>query len=425
MAMGQNVPGTFVKLRRISTVAILVLQWQVGARGEDLSPSLGLSGSLRADYFQSSRTLDDAHDLIGGTVQLKGTARPVDNVKFGFEARSVGANVGHPSNADSSLVEGYIAVRQGPWDWRFGKQIIAWGRADGINPTDVISPRDYTVPLPFDEDQRLGAWALATNYAWSPEISLSVIWKAGFSPSSVPMSSDAGNAYTLIKPDDHAPELGVRLNRSGSDVDWSVSLYRGRSLLPHAGFQQPTSGTPLQLTYPSITMVGADMTTNVSTFGTRLEFAYTYPTNSNQTDQPGMQRNLYVVAGIDRTFFPRLNVNVQLFLRRAWDLSTGNLAPQYAAADQFNEAMFMQQRSQVTGMTMRIANYWLNDTLAAEVFVQRYFLNGDTFVQTMMTYAFTDSVRGTIGGRHYAGQGPQFGPLRKTNGAFAEIRYSF
>lgn len=54
------------------------------------------------------------------------------------------------------------------WDQTFyldvGRQIVVWGRADGINPTDNLSPRDYTRLVPDETDQRLGNDAIKLTY---------------------------------------------------------------------------------------------------------------------------------------------------------------------------------------------------------------------------------------------------------------------
>jgi hypothetical protein len=262
------------------------------------------------------------------------------------------------------------------------------------------------------------------SYAVSPELSVSLLWKTGFTPSTIPIPSQERSSYALSEPAHPGSHVGLRINRAGADIDWSVSVFRGRSLLPQAGPEQPDASLPLQLNYPVITMIGADLAKNFSEFGTRFEAAYVDPSGSAQPNEPGLRRNLYLVAGVDRTFFPRLNVNLQLFTRRSWELPD-QLEPRFVMAQNFNASTFMQQRARIYGMTMRISNAWLHDTLEAEVFVQRFFGEGDIFVQPKMTYAFSDSLRGTIGGQYYSGSGPQFGPLKRNNGLFVELRYSY
>jgi hypothetical protein len=384
--------------------------------------STTLTGAVRGDYFQSTKNLDDTRDLVGATVQLKGVVRREDTT-FRFEGRVTDPAIGRAAPASrGTLIEGYVGGHAQRWEWRLGKQIIAWGRADAINPTDVVSPRDFTVLLPFDSDQREGAWAALGNYAWSAETTLSVLWKPDFQPSVIPIATGERASYQFRRPRHPAAQWGVRLNRAGGDLDWSVSVFRGHSLLPHAGPDQ-VPGT-LNLSYPVITMVGADLARNFSVFGTRLEVAYVEPARRRRPDEPGLRRNVFLVAGVDRTFHPRLNINLQLFAKRSWDLPR-DLAPGAAEAQDFNAATFLQQREWVQGLTLRISNAWLHDTLEAEVFVQRFLRGRDTFVQPMLTYAFSDAIRATLGAQYYSGSGLQFGPLRRNRGIFTELRYSF
>ena len=49
-------------------------------------------------------------------------------------------------------------------DVRAGRQIIAWGRADGLNPTDNLTGEDLTLLAPDDDDRRLGTTALRASY---------------------------------------------------------------------------------------------------------------------------------------------------------------------------------------------------------------------------------------------------------------------
>lgn len=387
--------------------------------------AVSLSGSLRGDYFSSTRTLDDRRDLLGATFQLKGVARPNESTSIKFEARATQPAIGKATpEGDASLIEGYATWSADRWDWRIGKQIVAWGRADGINPTDVVTPRDITVQLPFDADQRTGVWGAVGSYALSSEASLSVLWKADFEPTVIPVPFGQRSTYRFRQPEQPLPQWGLRLNRAGGDMDWSISLFRGHSLLPHAGRHQPVSGSTLNLSYPVITMLGGDLATNFGPFGTRFEAAYTVPDDAPASNEPGLRRNLYVVAGIDHTIFPRLNINLQAFVRHAWGLP-GQLDPQYQLAQGFNAGTFMQQRPWVHGLTLRVSNAWLQDTLEAEIFIQRFLRDGGTYVQPMVTYAFTDALRGTVGGQYYAGSDAQLGPLRDNRGVFAEVRYSF
>ncbi len=43
---------------------------------------------------------------------------------------------------DSELYEAYLFWRRGSWDLKIGEQVVTWGSADLLNPTDTMNPRD-------------------------------------------------------------------------------------------------------------------------------------------------------------------------------------------------------------------------------------------------------------------------------------------
>ena len=91
----------------------------------------GLSGALRLDYYRSSKNLDDQTDFLGGTTQLK--ILPTFNKLLDgkIEARLTNPDIGDGGETHSKLLEGYATAHFDNADLRFGRQIVAWGRADG------------------------------------------------------------------------------------------------------------------------------------------------------------------------------------------------------------------------------------------------------------------------------------------------------
>lgn len=407
----------------MSALATAELDWPAGA-GDSAGPSLRLNGAIRSQYFRSSKALDERTDLVGLGVLLQGSAR-FDGALAKFDARIGDASLAASGEGYAELIQATVRWQQRQWDWRVGKQVVAWGRADGINPTDVLTPRDYTVLLPFDEDQRTGVWSLVGDYAWTPDLSVTVFMSPDFEPSTLALPPALRALAQSARPAfGEAAQFALKLNRAGPGLDWSLSAYRGRNLLPQAQVGSgATSASGLQLSYPMITMLGSDMARNWGDYGTRLEWAYVNPSGVDAPQRPGLRPYLFMVLGVDRTFYSNLNINLQWLLRRCW----GRPPPAWAAteADAFNAAAFVQHAQTVTGVSMRLAHHWLNQTLHAEVYMQRYVGAADLYLQPMLTYAVSDAVRASLGGQIYSGEGPQFGAMKRNRNWFAELRYSF
>jgi hypothetical protein len=362
-----------------------------GASGEALAKLLRGSrptAVLRTDYYQSSKRFDSETGFLGATAQLKLLPTLGSRVDGKLEARATNFSIADGGSTRTTLLEGYFSIHFDKSDLRVGKQIVAWGRADGLNPTDNLTPRDFVALLPFEDDQRFGTTAVRLDTALSQEHTVTLFVSPFFEPSKFPLPAE-GRSYRDKTPAHSVSnsEVGLRLNKVGVGLDWSVSYFRGFSLLPDPHL---IGNNTFELRYDRINVFGTDLARNYGRFGFRGEMAYVDPAIKNPY--------LYWIAGIDRTFFSNLNLNLQFFQRDA----IGN------------------------GITFRISNQWLNDTLEAEVFAVTNLTSANSFVRPLLTYAFTDHWKATIGGEIYRGAGDtQYGSLKSNRGMFAELRYGF
>ena len=105
------------------------------------------SGTWRSDYFQSSKSLDDSTGFVGATVQLKLLPSISEQIDAKLEVRATDAAIGRGAHTHARLLECYGTYHFGKADLRVGKQIVAWGRADGINPTDNLTPRTTRIDV--------------------------------------------------------------------------------------------------------------------------------------------------------------------------------------------------------------------------------------------------------------------------------------
>ncbi len=167
-----------------------------------------------------------------------------------------------------------------------GKQPLTWGRTDAINPTDNLTPRDWTDPL---REVRLSPWAVRVNVEkrrWEAELAL----VPRYAPSRLPR---LGGRWAPLEPGPLAdpafpaagpPELelelaaarfpatdlnnlqaGLRLGRRGTRTEWALSYYRGFDDAPHfdvdVGRPAPGAATlpvTLRPRYPRLEVAGAD-----------------------------------------------------------------------------------------------------------------------------------------------------------------------
>lgn len=386
----------------------------------------GLTGALRLDYYRSSKSLDDRTDFIGGTTQLKILPTLNKSLDGKIEARLSNPDMGDGGEAHSKLLEGYATAHFDNADLRFGRQIVVWGRADGINPTDNLTPHDYTVLLPFEDDQRFGTTALKLDWYLSTEHSLTFFTTPFFEPSKFPFPPSLSLRETRPARTLANSEVAVKFNKTGDGLDWSLSYFHGYSLLPQ---MHPLPASPiLELRYPEIDVIGADFARNFGRFGTRGEIAYIQTQDRQGQDPVAINPYWYAVAGIDRTFLDNLNINLQLvgrWVRHYTDPST-IADPSTRAAAATNAINFGLQKRANYGMSTRVGKKWFNDTLEAELLAFVNFGRGNSYLRPLVTYAFTDHTKATIGADLYRGaDDTSFGQLKRNQSVFSELRYSF
>jgi len=380
----------------------------------------------RADYYQSSNNLDGERNFFGGTLQAKALPRLTDWVDGKVELRLTAPDLRDRRGyrAQSQLLEGYTTLHFKRVDLRLGKQILAWGRADGINPTDNLTPRDYRVLLPLEEDQRFGTWGARLDTYLSQALTLEMFASTFFEPARFPLPT--GGADVVIQQPGHSVrngEVGVKLNKVSGAFDWSVSYYRGYSLLPTVA----SADSVFQLYYSRMQVIGADCARNYGRFGFRSEFAYVLPQDHPSADPNATRARLFWVSGLDRTFLENLNLNLQFFLRwmpryqKPGDLPDGTAR----VASELNAIIDGQEVRASPGITFRVSNQWLNNTLRAEILSLINLARGDYYLRPLITYDVSDRTRVLFGANLYGGpRDAPYGIQRPDNGLFTEIRYA-
>lgn len=400
------------------------------AQDENIDPSplslANLSGSMRGSFWSISNNPSGNNELGITELWLKATPRIGQDAVLVMEGWARDTDVSRTGKTESVLRESYLSASNGDADIRIGKQIIVWGRADQLNPTDNLSPRDNTLFTGQSDDQRKGALALKTTYNIR-STAVSGIWLPHFHPNTQPIEAVQGAVFSETVP--VGDQFAFKLEQSGQAVDWSLSYFRGFDLNPDISISAISPGAlDLSLQHHRIRVLGADTATVVGRYGLRAEAAYTWTEDAMGTDPFVKNPFFYGVIGGDRTFFEYLNVNVQYFVRYV-----SNYNDPHAIADPLIRSVALQQAvasNQLDhfqhGASFRISDNWLHETLTAEVAAVVNFTRRDYLLRPKLSYALDDHWKGYLGANLYRGGSDTFfGLLRNYSAVFAEIRYSF
>ena len=301
--------------------------WGVGAPWTDSDTNAGrfslgttnFTGKLDAYYGNSSAYAEatlsyDAVNTAGG------------NLTEGF---------------DLSLGELWADYTESFWGVRIGRQKAAWGKADGIDITNVLCPSDMSsLAAMTGDDSKLAVDAIRLSLSGN-QFTADAYWIPFFTPSALPLSE--GNALrkflvpstfelpipamntTLILPvaigELEKPELalwngeyGLRVSGYLSAFDLSLYGFYGWDDTPFLDYSMtygapadpsnPATAMPNGLTvsgkYERMVMLGADAALPIGETVLRLEGAF-FPQRHFQKEEGGtLQKNqLSALAGID------------------------------------------------------------------------------------------------------------------------------
>src|SRR5207249_7539329 len=140
------------------------------------------------------------------------------------------------------------------------------------------------------------------------------------------------------------------------------------SLLPAARPIELIPVPSIELNYPKIDVLGADFARNLGQFGLRGEIAYIRPHQDQSTGSERLRPTLFYVFGGDRAF-GALNVNLQFVGRYVYGYRDVSdiVVPALQELALQNAVTFGQRDRATYGITVRIADRWLNDRLEAEL----------------------------------------------------------
>jgi hypothetical protein len=417
---------------RVVGLAALAVILPGAASAQEAAPSaadrLALTGSLRAGYWWSDRELEDRNSFTPVSLWLKAT--PDLGSGFSIQAEGWAADEGplRGKGPRGELREGFLAWRGDTVDLSIGRRIVAWGRADRINPTDVVGSRDYTLLFSDDSDQRRGSLMATASYLIG-DLTLTALWLPEYRPTVFPIRKPPG--FRVRQPDGRfdAGQFAVRIDQTGGKFDWSLSYFDGIDRDPDARIEAAgPSGVDVLIVHRRLRQFGADFATNVGDYGFRGELAYAWPSTGGERNAFERRAFAALVLGADRNLTEHVNVNAQYLLHYMTDdTDFAAIADPVERLVASRAALLNNQRRRMQqGATFRIAYTGLNDTLVAELAAGGYFTDKSGGVRPKATYALSDTVKVIVGADIFFGADDSYyGQIKTNSTGYAELRYSF
>jgi len=425
-------------------------------------PPFTLNGYVRGDVFVGKTQDQDAAEMKANYGELGLQLRTAKMV-FGDGFADARFRYGLQGSTTATFVdirEAYVNAYLGPVDLRLGKQIIVWGRADALNPTNNLTPVDFRIRSPLEDDIRLGNVGARASLrlgvarvegVWMPTYLATELPNVGLPPGVV------FGPPTFPSPDLKNGLVAGRIHLELPSFETSISYLRGYAPLPgltlaDLQFSSTNPAVFVSRTAYDQQVLGFDFSTALGDVLTlRGEAAYRRPydwQNKSYAARPDLQ---YVV-GADHNF-GSLSVIVQYLGRYVfdWQKEPGTMRDPgellgilgdpmneagytdlvtnevNAELRQINQILFSQTARVQHVATLRFEWLALHEALSISALGLYNFTTQEWLVTPRIGWKLTDAMTAFVGAQVFMGPNDTlFGLIdQNLSAGYVELRFSF
>lgn len=381
------------------------------------------------DTYQAAR-IHDPYDFLSSRTRL----RLESWFSAGDATAFVSFNAIHNNVIEEStgfeIREAYIDYVTDNWDLRVGRQIIVWGKADGLAITDIISPWDYTEFLAQDfDDLRIPVDAVKWRLLFN-EADLEVVWLPKFQPAILAPPGTPWEFKTQFpkditisfneteKPDFNLKngEFGAKLSFYLPWADFSLSAFYTYDDLPTMHRMVTKSGDQtsvlLQPKYHRSTFVGAAFSVPYGALVFRGESAFYFDKRFEPQD--------FLSEQIFESNFLRSMLGVDITPGNDWTISI-QLMDDFIV--DFNPEINGDEHSVLA--TLSISKKLFRQTLELGTFSFVGVNDANTFTRGYADYSLTDDLHLLFGLDVFTGDKGLLGQFNANDELWFKMKFSF
>lgn len=326
------------------------------------------SGDASFGLWSTNRLLDDAGTQASARVNLGLSAHAPGGLRLTAGAWLVDSPERLDGRRrDAGIRELELAATRASCAPALGRRLVLWGRADGINPTDRVSPVNHRRLTPRDADQRSGRDGLHLDCRpGAGRIQAHLLRGARLNevPLPVPDGVDVVRAR-----DAGGLDVALRYERLGSAMDWSLVAFDGRDPDPTLAMPPSTAPMPqLVLTSTPMRMLGADLARVAGRRVVRAEAAWVTPQRPDHPATAHRRSHLTVVAGTEWLLADAATLSVQGFVRHLGRAAETSGFPLADAAQRAQGLIANEVEDRQRGLALRYARPVAEHRGSVEVF---------------------------------------------------------
>ena len=394
----------------VSAFTFILSLFPLSSQESDFS---GEAGSLWAASLRS----ETCGDFILGDTYLKGKFQAF----YGNSSACAEGRAGFDGTENTAywkLNEIYIDYSEDFWAFRAGRQKAAWGKADGIDITNVICPKDYSSVSALFEDESLAVDAARLGFNRG-SVSADFYFIPVFTPASLPEEKTAGlSSITMPEKNIKNAEYGLKLSGYFSKCDLSLYGFYGWEDMPFLSYTLSSEGVQAAASYKRMAMLGADAAVPLGQTVLRLEGAF-FPGRHFQvaaekilsgSESTEGHNNLLALAGLD-------------WMREGWTFTA-----QYYCDCLFGDSANLERsRNFDHGATLSISKSLFAETLELSASCVLNLKDLDSAVELSAEYSLSDSIFLEAGG-YIFNEGKEkgtYGEYKDYTSVYLKARYVF
>jgi hypothetical protein len=381
---------------------------------------VSVSGYVESDQIIQ---LDEDNDFLssqtGGRLELTAES---DETR-GFLSGDLFDNDIETDQDQLRLREAYLDYQAGEWNFRVGRQVIAWGKADNVTVTDLICPIDYRDYFCYEfSDTKKPVEALKIRFN-KENMTTELVWVPFFEAVGYPAADNPWlkteetaeiTVQTAAEPEKNLKNSEwfgrVTFNREG--FDYALSAFRCWWDTPVYQAVTESSATTLQGEYYRVNGIGGEFSVPVGDLVVRGETAFFKDRRFERDSYSGdyLERDaLKMLLGLD--WYPGNN----------WTISS-------QVADEIvldYDKAIARDRHDWLG-TLKLSKKLLRETLTLSGLVCTALDEEDYYLKLSGEYALTDELHLTCGLLFFDGDADgTFGQYRDQDGLLVKLKYSF
>ncbi len=440
-----------MKIQTLVMMAVLLFSSHLVAQGifessttKDKDKPYDLNGYVRATLYLGESSDENKADIssVYGEAAMKFSLHKQNFGDAFAEIRFRRGNEFNEGLSEVNLREAYVSAYVGPFDFKVGHQIVVWGRADSLNPTNNLTPETILHRSPDEDDRRLANFLIRSYYNIHP-VRIEAVWVPVYRASYVPLDLLTLPSGVVRGEEDYPgatldkSAFAVRLNFELPSFDGSLSYFNGYN--PRPGISTDSlsvfpPGEPFTIFPKAYRMfvIGADFQTTAGEFGIRGEAGFRKPFGDYKAEFYIPNPDISYVFGIDKEFSGNWSLLVQYIGRYVFEfeelyfIAVPDILPIKILQDK-NRMIAGQQNDVSHAFSCRAGWQLLHEIMELEVVGFYNLTTEEYFLKPKMNYDIADALTFTLGAIVYGGpDNTLFGTIDEhLSAVFTELRLSF